>query len=113
AIMPSFKENPRSSLSCMIEILMNEFGGSENAWAMRQRKWDWRNLSVQLKRWTEEKRQTVLFGTAFGWVHFLDWCAARKLRFRMPPTTLVFETGGYKGRSRELERSDLHRDLAQ
>lgn len=112
-VMPSSQEKPHSSLSCMVAILMKEFGDGEHFWAMQQGRWNWSGLQSHLRRLEKEGLSAVLFGTAFGWIHFLDWCAERKLQFRLPPDTLVFETGGYKGRSRELEPSELHRQLAR
>ncbi len=109
-IMPSFCENPHSSLSCMVDVLMKEFGNGHGFWAMKKNRWDWNGLRSRIQR--SMKHPLVLFGTAFGWVHFLDWCDGRRLRFHLPPGTLVLETGGYKGRSRELKRDELHRSLS-
>jgi hypothetical protein len=55
----------------------------------------------------------VLFGTAFGWLHFLDWCEENGKTFHLPQNSLVLETGGYKGRSREVKRTELHRLLSR
>lgn len=52
----------------------------------------------------------LLCGTAFNFVHLLDAFPGR--RWNLPSGSYVLETGGYKGRSRELPRSDLHGSLA-
>lgn len=113
AILPSFLENPRSSLSCMLNILMQEFGDGCEFWAMKDGHWDWAGLTRHLRRLERDGRPVILFGTAFGWIHFLDWCARRHHRFRMAPSSTVFETGGFKGRSRALTREALHQKLAR
>lgn len=111
--MPSAVEKPHSSLSAMLAILMDEFGDGRGLWAMRRGRWEWPRLRDHLRRLEHAPRPAVLFGTAFAWVHFLDWCAVRRTRFHLPRETRVFETGGYKGRSRELSRDELHGRLAR
>jgi hypothetical protein len=49
-----------------------------------------------------------MLGTAFSFVHLLDHLAEKKLRFKLPPGSRVMETGGYKNRSRNLPKSELH-----
>ncbi len=113
ALMPSFRENPHSSLSCMLEILMKTFGDGRGLWCFQAGRWNWPALCARLQRLEKENRPPVLLGTAFAWVHFLDACAASRLRFQLPRDSLVLETGGYKGRSREVARPSLHRGLAR
>jgi hypothetical protein len=50
----------------------------------------------------------LLLGTAFSFVHLLDYLAKHNLHYRLPPGSRVMETGGYKGRSRSLVKADLH-----
>ena len=51
---------------------------------------------------------TFCLGTAFSFVHLLDYLAAQKLQLTLPPGSLVLETGGYKGLSRFVPKSELH-----
>jgi acyl-CoA synthetase (AMP-forming)/AMP-acid ligase II len=50
----------------------------------------------------------VMLGTAFGFVHMVDWLVEQNLRLELPPGSRVMETGGYKGRSRVLSKPALH-----
>jgi hypothetical protein len=50
----------------------------------------------------------LILGTAFSFVHLLDFLAENNLRFQLPENSLVMETGGYKNRSRSLPKSELH-----
>jgi hypothetical protein len=61
-----------------------------------------------LKRAINLKQAILIFGTAFSFVHLLDFLAEEGLRLQLPPGSRVMETGGYKGRSRELTRPELH-----
>lgn len=47
-------------------------------------------------------------GTAFNFIQLLDAMAAERIRLTLPPGSVVMETGGYKGRTRELPRAELH-----
>ncbi len=54
----------------------------------------------------------LIVGTAFNYVHLLDDLASRGLTLNLPPGSRVLETGGYKGRSRVMPKSELHRAIA-
>jgi hypothetical protein len=53
-------------------------------------------------------RPLILLGTAFSFVHLLDFLAANGLHFQLPAGSQVMETGGYKNRSRVLPKPELH-----
>lgn len=48
----------------------------------------------------------LLLGPSFSYVHFFD--RASGFRVSLPPGSRLFETGGFKGRSREVPRAELH-----
>jgi hypothetical protein len=50
----------------------------------------------------------LLCGTAFAFVHWLEALEQRGLRLSLPSGTRIMETGGAKGRTRELPREQLH-----
>jgi hypothetical protein len=51
---------------------------------------------------------SLLLGTAFSFVHLLDFLMAQGWRFDLPAGSRVIETGGYKGRSRVVSKADLN-----
>ena len=51
---------------------------------------------------------TLLLGTAFSFVHLLDYLEENNLRFKLPVGSRVMETGGYKNRSRSMPKAELH-----
>lgn len=59
------------------------------------------------------QQPVLLCGTAFSFVHVLDGFDTRRgaARLALPEGSLILETGGYKGRSRELPKPELHRAL--
>lgn len=52
-------------------------------------------------------RPVCLLGPAFAYVHLLEALEAGGIALRLPPGSRLMETGGYKGRSREVARDEL------
>ena len=52
-------------------------------------------------------------GTAFAFVALLDGLAERDTRFVAPTGSRVMETGGFKGRTRVVERDELYVSLSE
>lgn len=97
ALMPPSDDAPHSSLSYMLGDLIAEYGG-EFYWGD--------NWAAHLTQRISALSQPVtVFGTAFAWVHFLD---SSPERTPLPPGSVVLETGGFKGRSREVSREELY-----
>jgi hypothetical protein len=97
----------------MFETIRREVGGDglafvgkaahDGAWTL--------NAEAALGRLRAASRTghpLLLLGTAFSFVHLLDYLVEQDLRFELPPGSCVLETGGYKGRSRSLPKPALH-----
>ena len=97
ALMPDTRTAPESSLSKMCDILGAEFVFGDGWQAA---------LTLKIAAASEP---LILFGTAFAWVHFLD---ATSGGIDLPPGSRLIETGGYKGKSRELPKVELYESLA-
>jgi hypothetical protein len=54
------------------------------------------------------KNPKLLLGTAFLFVHLLDFLGEQNLSFHLPPGSRVMETGGYKNHSRTMSKNELH-----
>jgi hypothetical protein len=61
--------------------------------------------AVYLERLEPVTQPVCLAGTAFHFVNLIDG----GLRFQLPPGSCVMETGGFKGRSREVAKPELYR----
>jgi len=112
-LTPSPAHAPHSSLVHMFETIRRALGANESAFLARfdgDGGWilDLECTTAALKRFTEKKQLVLLLGTAFSFMHLLDYLAAQNLRFQLPPGSRVVETGGYKGRSRAVPKSELH-----
>jgi len=61
-----------------------------------------------LQRATDRAQPVLLFGTAFNFVHLLDYWIDHHLKVALPAGSRILETGGYKGRSRVISKPELH-----
>lgn len=81
---------------------------AEGAWRL-----DIERLLGALREVDLDSRPIVLLGTAFLFVHLIDALEAAGGRWVLPAGSLVFETGGYKGRSRAMPRQQLHGQITR
>ncbi len=113
SLAPPPEQAPHSSLVHMFATVSRAFGapdsrfvanaGADNSWSL--------DATVTLTALTHAEQTgqpLVLLGTAFMFVHLLDELEQRALSLALPPGSRVLETGGYKGRSRELPKAELH-----
>jgi len=98
ALLPSYLERQGSSLVLMVKELMEQSGHSSNAFFLD----DFEGLHNTLKKLKAAQQKTILIGVTFG---ILDFLEKYKIEF---PELIVMETGGMKGRRKELLRSEVH-----
>lgn len=104
---------PDSSLAFMIEHVLRRWGAPDSLTAFTRRGVE----TAKARSWLGARQRAgtpvLLLATAFALVELLDGLARIDLRFRLPPGSAVFETGGYKGRTREIERPELRALVAE
>lgn len=112
SLMPSSQDNPHSSLGYMIDELMRILGseGSGHFFSMSSGL-DVAGLSAALKQASADEAPVHLMGPAFSYVEFLDATAGQN--FHCAPGSCLLETGGYKGRVREIPKSELRDMLSE
>lgn len=117
-LTPSLETAPNSSLVYMFESVRKTFGGvgsafwgktnERNGWTL-----DYEKTLASLKSAASQDQPVLILGTAFNFVHLIDYLDERKLRFPLPEGSRVLETGGYKGRSRSLPKAELHHSISK
>jgi hypothetical protein len=117
-LTPNQNAAPRSSLVHMFEMVRKEFGLPESAFVGQvtdDGMWtaDFAVTVQKLKAACEQLKPVTLLGTAFSFVHLLDYFAANNLTFKLPQGSRAMETGGYKNRSRILPKNELHSLIAE
>lgn len=110
-LTPSRAQASCSSLVHMFDFVRQKLGGEPGAFVGRLGDdGSWRvDFDATLAALVmDESRPLLVLGTAFMYVQLLDEMSSRRIRLKLPPGSLVLETGGYKGRSRSLPKAELH-----
>lgn len=102
ALLPSYLERTGSSLIAMVDYFISRSKYDESGFYL----YDHESLYLQLKVCKEKKMPTVLFGVSFA---LLDFISEYSLSF---PELTIIETGGMKGRKKEITRNDLHDQIS-
>ena len=99
-LVPSPAEAPHSSLSAMFGFWRGDFYVQHDAF-------EFDRLRMALEKAVRARRPVALCGTAFSFVFLLQaW--ANQPRLRLPAGSRVLETGGFKGRTREVPKAELY-----
>jgi hypothetical protein len=116
ALTPNARQAPNSSLVYMFETLRKyrnfisfNFTGlptPNGAWSL-----DYDATVADLQEAVIAKQPVLLLGSAFSYVHLLDHLSEKKRILQLPTGSRVLETGGYKGRSRAMTKSELHSQI--
>jgi hypothetical protein len=108
-LAPSADDAPDSSLSYMFQRAVEALGAPGSRFCATPAGWD---VDAVIAELASLREPVALCGTAFAFVHLLDRLEERRERLALPAGTRVMETGGFKGRSRELARAELHGAIA-
>lgn len=103
ALLPSYLERKGSSLIDMVEGLIKETKSVESGFFL----YNHEQLYSSLLKIRDSGRKCLLIGVSFA---LLDFIEKYSLSF---PDLIVMETGGMKGKRRELPRSELHEILSK
>jgi hypothetical protein len=109
SLIPRPEEMRDSSLSHMAGSVVADFGTAESGWYVSpQGGIDHAGLADALRRAETDGAPVCVLGTAFALVHTLDALREAETSFRLPPGSRLMDTGGFKGRSREVTRDELY-----
>lgn len=105
-LLPSPEEAPASSLVYMCKIVSDAFSVNTE-WYIRGGKFNVDALVRDLEMSVENGEPRMLLGPSFAFVHLFDSLAKSSNAFRLVPGSRMMETGGYKGKSREVAREEF------
>jgi hypothetical protein len=103
ALLPSYLERSGSSLVYMADDMIRLSGSADSGFYLHNHS----GLHDKLVRLEEQGRKTLLLGVTYA---LLDFAAEHPKRLKH---TIVMETGGMKGRRKELPRGEVHRILKE
>jgi phenylacetate-coenzyme A ligase PaaK-like adenylate-forming protein len=101
ALLPAYLERAGSSLVYMADDLIRQSGHADSGFYL----YNHPDLHQQLVKQQQAGTPTVLIGVTFA---LLDFVEQHSIHF---PELVVMETGGMKGRRKEMIREDLHQQL--
>lgn len=97
ALLPNYIERGASSLVAMTDYLIRRSGHPDSGFFL----YDHEALARALAR---PASKTLLLGVSYALLDFAEYWPGGPL----PPEVVVMETGGMKGRRREMTRQELH-----
>jgi phenylacetate-coenzyme A ligase PaaK-like adenylate-forming protein len=103
ALLPAYLEREGSSLIYMAEDLIKQSDNPDSGFYL----YNHEDLYNQLKKQQQANKPTILIGVTFA---LLDFVEAYQIDF---PELIVMETGGMKGRRKEMIREELHEILTK
>ena len=103
ALLPNYLEQKQSSLVYMMDWLMQQSRSNDNGYYL----YNHEDLYNKLSQLRDNKRKTILWGVTFA---LLDFVEHYQLDF---PDLIVFETGGMKGRRKEMVKEELYDTLCK
>lgn len=103
ALLPNYIEQQHSSLVYMVEELIKQSNSDLSGFYL----YNYEELYQKLTLIEKENKKCLLFGVSFALLEF-----AEKYKIRLK-STKVIETGGMKGRRKEIIREELHSTLSK
>jgi len=118
SLTPGRESAPNSSLIHMFESFREKFGDDSSTFVGKSERdggWtlDGEVARKTLQRTAELGKPVLILGTAFLYVHLLDYLNKNDISFKLPRGSHALETGGYKGRSRVMPRDELHQMICE
>ncbi|MFW5966955.1 MAG: acyl-protein synthetase [Persicimonas sp.] len=109
-VAPSARDLPDSSLSFMLDELVERYGDAASAFfvtptAEGELRLDIDRLRDALAAAESEEAPTMVLGTAFAFAEFFERCDAS---FELPEGSRIMETGGFKGRTKSISKETLY-----
>ncbi|MEM6396690.1 MAG: acyl transferase [Bacteroidota bacterium] len=106
ALLPAYLERTNSSLVYMVQSFMEKAPCKDSGFYLYNQE----DLIKKLKMLSDHNQKFLLIGVSFALLDLASVLA--KDPIRIPKNSIVMETGGMKGRRKEMTRSDLHRAIA-
>jgi len=100
-LLPSYLERSNSSLIAMADEMIKISRHPQSGFYL----YDFNKLAATLQELEQQQQKTLLIGVTFA---LLDFAEAHPLHLQH---TVVMETGGMKGRRKELTRAEVHQYL--
>jgi hypothetical protein len=112
-LVPDRADAPHSSLAFMLDHARRRWGGEGTVSAVGPAGLRAQPARSFLAARQRDRRPPLILATSFALAELLDLLARLKLSFRLPAGSRIFETGGFKGRRRELSRAAIEQAIGE
>jgi hypothetical protein len=110
-LVPNPRNRPHSSLGYMMGHVGVLRGDGKAAYFLEDERVEVAGFSRALAGAVAESQPVCIAGTAFAFVALLEALETAGSSFAAPPGSRLMETGGFKGRTRAVERDELYARL--
>ncbi len=109
SLIPSSKILGDSSLSFMVDHILDRWSAPHSASAMTRQGLDTETADSWITTQIEEhpSEPDLILTTALALWQWMEHLERRGRTYRLPPGSALFETGGFKGRRRQIARQEL------
>lgn len=102
ALLPSYLEQGESSLVYMVDKLIRLSSQKESGYCLD----NLQETAEVLKKLSKQKKKVLLIGVTYALLDLID-----SNQFKLGEQFVIMETGGMKGRRKELTKTELHSEL--
>jgi hypothetical protein len=112
-LVPDPRERPHSSLGFMMRHVARDRGAGDAGWYLHGDVLDAGGFVRDAERAIADGAPVCIATTAFALVALLDALDESARTLALPPGSRIMETGGFKGRSRIVERATLYAQASE
>ena len=112
-LVPNPADRRQSSLGYMMAVVSAKRGDGNTGWYVRGDDLFFDAFVADVRDARERGAPVCIAATAFALVHVLDEMRAKNIYLSLPTGSRVMETGGFKGRSRIVERAELYAEICE
>jgi len=111
-LFPTEEMMPNSSLAHYLKLALEHFGTQDSSYFMGPSGLDIQGLTLALHEAQQTGEPIALLGASYSLVHAMDAFDAKGIGFKLPPSSWLFDTGGFKGQSREIAADSFYAQLS-
>lgn len=110
---PPPEQQPHSSIAYFFKRLVDFFGTEQSDFFVDTAGLQMDRLVAALRECEAAQAPVAVLGTSFAFVHLVDALSERGEWLELPAGSRLLDTGGFKGRSREVFPESLRHELGQ
>lgn len=110
-LFPTTQQLPHSSLAHYLQLALDHFGTEQSQNFISENGLKTDEFLQTLAQVEHQQSPYALLGASYSFVHVFDLLEKEKLRFQLAAGSQLFDTGGFKGQSRELELKDFYEQM--